>query len=331
MPENTETSSSNVIRPEKFNAGEADELRARVQTELATQKLSYANAAKEIGVSKSSLTHWLNETSETSVETVEKIRAWLDPESFESSAPISGSIQVPQYTQTPTSKRILDLLVYCHAYNDLGCVYGGAGVGKTSTIKHYQSEHSNVFVMVGSPEVSGVHPMLEELARAVGLEDCVGGSRTISRTIRNRLKSLKSPFLIVDEAQELGLNALNTLRSIHDEVEVGVALLGNPVIYERMSGGSRSAHYAQLFSRVGAQIYAMKPVCQDVLQLLEKWGLKDKASIEYLMRIAARPGALRSVTKVLRLAIAAAEDDVNKVTLKQIRFAAKNLGSEIAP
>jgi len=227
------------------------------------------------------------------------------------------------------SERMLNIMVYCHTYNDLGCIYGGAGIGKTRAMRQYALEYPNVFIMTASPEVATVHPMLEELARAVGLEDCAGGSRIISRAIRARLVAAKKPFLCIDEAQHLSLNSLESLRSIHDETEVGMLLAGNTMVYERLTGGARVAHFAQLFSRMGAQLHIRKPIPEDVVSLAAAWKLTDEKSISYLGQIARRPGALRGVIKVLRLAIAAANGNVSQVRIDKIRLAARNLGLEI--
>ena len=61
-------------------------------------------------------------------------------------------------------------------------------------------------------------------------------------------------LLIVDEAQHLSLRALETLRALHDATGAGLALMGNAVVYARLTGGRRAAEFAQLFSRVGKRV-----------------------------------------------------------------------------
>jgi DNA transposition AAA+ family ATPase len=234
------------------------------------------------------------------------------------------------YVKTATSARILDTLGYCHDTPDLGVIYGGPGVGKTRTARQYRDSTKNVCIMTASPEVATVHPMLEELARSVGLEELAAGSRAISRAVRDRLLSLKNPFIVVDEAQHLNLSALESLRSIHDETEVGMCLMGNTLVYERLTGGSRVAHFAQLFSRMGIQLHIKKPTKQDVEDLAHSFGVENKEAVDMLHKLAARPGALRSAVKVMRLAVGAADANPAAVRIDHIKLATANLGLEYA-
>jgi DNA transposition AAA+ family ATPase len=322
---------SNVVKLEKREAADVEELRRRVRAELARGALSHSMAAKDVGIPKATFTQWLNDSATYSDKTTGKIESWLDGRDPVGSEALSfvDLPDEPPFYQTKTARRILNILSYCHAYRDMGCIYGDAGVGKTRSVRKYADGFENIFILTGAPEVATVHPMLEALARTVGLDDCTGGSRVISWQIREHLKAAKRPFVIIDEAQHLGLNALESLRSIHDETEVGMALVGNTMVYERLTGGAKTACFAQLFSRMGAQLRVRKPVPDDVSALGRAWGLDEQSSLDYLTQIARRPGALRSVTKVLRLAIAAVDGEVSKVTIKELRFAARDLGLEI--
>lgn len=313
---------------QKTDSVQDAQLRELVIGELAERELSRAALARLLGIPKPQLEGWLDGDSEADGALIEHIVEWLDGAA--GSDAIEGELLTgPQFCKLPTAERILNAFAYCHQYGDLGCVYGAAGVGKSRAIREYETKLKNVYVMCACPEIAGVHPMLEELSRAVGLRDCAGGSRTISRAIQSHLRTAKKPFLIIDEAQHLNLTALESLRSIHDSTEVGLMLVGNHLIYERLTGGTRVAHFAQLFSRMGMQVHVRRPVRQDVATLLEGWKLSDAKSCEYLMQIAKRPGALRGVTKVLRLAIAGAGGKVARVRLDHVRAAARNLGLEV--
>jgi DNA transposition AAA+ family ATPase len=64
----------------------------------------------------------------------------------------------------------------------------------------------------------------------------------------------------------------------------------------------RTAQFAQLFSRIGLRVNLSKPRKADVTMLLSAWGMEDRQAREIAMGIGLAPGALRVLTKVLRMA-----------------------------
>jgi hypothetical protein len=300
--------------------------------------LSQTELSSEVGITRQACGHFLaGRFDKAGQRTCRLMVEWFrkqdddseEPEGEQSTA--AEAVVEPHFVQTVTATRVLNTLAYCHSEGDLGVIYGGPGIGKTFSLQKYQSDYPTaVFIMTASPEVATVHPMLEELARALGLEDCTGGSRAISRAVRDRVKSIKRPLLLIDESQHLNLNALESLRSIHDETRCGMVFVGNSSVYERLTGGSRSAHFAQLFSRLGMQLHLRRPQRQDVVTLVRAYGIEDDDALELLLSIAKRPGALRSTVKVSRLAISAADGNAKGVQLAHVRLAARNLGLEVA-
>jgi DNA transposition AAA+ family ATPase len=143
---------------------------------------------------------------------------------------------------------------------------------------------------------------LEELLYALGIKETRGISTArMQRLAVARLAGTRG-LLVVDEAQHLSLNALETLRAIHDAAAIGLALVGNEHVYSRLTGNGKSALFAQLFSRIGRREALRKPPVSDVEALASGWEIAGKEGFEFLRRIAATPGALRQMVKTLRLA-----------------------------
>ena len=92
------------------------------------------------------------------------------------------------------------------------------------------------------------------------------------------------------------------MRTLHDNAGIGIALVGNTTVFGRLGADQRTPQFAQLFSRIGMRMNLDKPRKADVTMLLTAWGLEEKAARELAMGIAMKPGALRSMTKVLRMA-----------------------------
>jgi DNA transposition AAA+ family ATPase len=135
-------------------------------------------------------------------------------------------------------------------------------------------------------------------------------------------------LLIVDEAQHLNLPAIEAIRSIYDKAEIGLVLCGNESVYARLSGGSRAANFAQLFSRIGKRLRLTTPKEDDVTPLADAFGVTGKEELQALIEISKKPGALRLVAKILWLAVVMANGNKDTINLQYISAAWKELGEE---
>ena len=149
----------------------------------------------------------------------------------------------------------------------------------------------------------------------------------LCKMVVRKLVNLQA-LLIVDEAQHLSSQALDQLRAFHDLAQCGIALLGNHSIFRRLEGGTRSADYAQLFSRVGMRLDRKKPHSDDIEALLDGWAIEDKSVRRVARAVARRPGALRAMTKVLRQAHLRANADGGPVSEAHMIAAARQLGDD---
>ena len=67
-------------------------------------------------------------------------------------------------------------------------------------------------------------------------------------------------------------------------------------------GGSRSAAYAQLYSRVSMRLVRGLPLNGDVEAIANAWNIHDEKLLAYLRKIVMTPGGLRNGTHALELA-----------------------------
>jgi DNA transposition AAA+ family ATPase len=138
----------------------------------------------------------------------------------------------------------------------------------------------------------------------------------------------KQALIIIDEAQHLSSQALDQLRSIHDLAKTGIVLSGNETVYGQLEGGSRRAQYAQLFSRVGMRMKQNTPRAKDICDIIKGWAVDDPECIRLLKAIGRKPGALRTLTKVIRLSFLLAAGDEQSLGAPHIRRAYAQLSSE---
>lgn len=323
-----------LVETEERPAEDQEALRAEVRLIMATEKLSQQDVAKEVGIPYGTFTPWMGGTYKG--DTADKaalVRRWLETRRVRART-ISVLPDAPGFVATPTAMAILDLLNFAQAAPDFVVVVGGAGIGKTSAIEAQQRRAPNVFVITADPITASPTNMLSAIAETVGVVE--RRSAWLSRSICNRLKG-SSGLIIIDEAQHLSTLALDQLRSIHDMGKIGVAVAGNESLYARLqgAGGARGSQFAQLFSRVGMRINQPKAKTKDATAILDAWNLQHGSASRLLQQIASKPGALRNMTKTIRLAHMLAAGSGETLDERHVRAAwqqlsATNLDSDAA-
>lgn len=314
----TDTNVSTIYRGD-------DTLRGHISDAMrADSTLTQSRVSKEAGVSSATLSQWLGGTYKGNNESIDtKMRMWLESHQ----ARVAAGEQLPtapSFVHTPTAKRIVAALNYAQVAEDIAVIYGAAGVSKSSTLRHYRDNWPNVWLVTMKPATSGVVPALEEICEAMNLS-ASGGARRMSREITKRVAGTHG-LLLIDEAQHLSVAALDQIRSIHDDTSIGIALVGNTGVFSRMAGGRNADQLDRLYSRIGKRLKLDRATDGDINALIDAWGVTDAKCKPTLMEIARRPGALRTFTKVLRLASMSAAAEGRPVCCEDVKAASRELG-----
>jgi DNA transposition AAA+ family ATPase len=277
----------------------ADDTIARVRAEIERRGITQAQAAKEIGISPTTLTQLLGGTyAADPTRQIERLAKWLGlQEEARAQAKLPPA---PAWVTTPLAERCLAALGYAQMAGDIAVIYGAAGLGKTTAAREYARRYPNVWIATMSPATAGVSTALEEVCLALGFRDLPQGAARMSRAIVSRIAGTGG-LIVVDEAQHLSVSALDAIRAIHDATGVGLALIGNELVYARMTGGYRAAYLDRLYSRIGKRVRLARAGREDVERIAHAFGVRN-GSVKLLGEIGARPGALRAVVKTLRLA-----------------------------
>jgi len=317
---------TNFIPPDP-GEDRAAELRGKIQALLAGGDYTQKQIAKFCQYSTGVISSWLKGAytgDNSAVE--EKLLKWLS--SRERNAKTAAAMPAaPAWIDTPTGRRIHAVLMFAQAAGDLGCIYGGAGLGKTTALHAYAAASPNVWVSTMSPAHGGVSSALEEIAETIGLRGIPGRAARLQRELVNRLSNTGG-LLIVDEAQHLNMRSLEAIRAIHDATGVGLVLCGNEAVFARLTGGSREATFAQLFSRLGKRLRLTKAAPGDVDAMADAFGVMGTAERRFLAGIASKPGALRGVVKTLRLASVFAAGKGEALTVEHLNAAWHDLAGE---
>lgn len=315
------------VTPLPINPEEPRDLRVEVAAIQADRRLSQTAMAKEIGISATALSQWLSGSYPSDPTGLEQsIARWVDA-CRERQLQAQALPEAPAWVPTPSAERVIAALGYAQVAGDIAIIYGGAGLGKTTAIEAYQRTSPNVWHATMTSATPGVVPALEEVADALGLREVGGGAARVQRAVIRRIRGTQG-LLVIDEAQHLGVGALDAMRALHDATGIGLALVGNEAVYARMTGGNRAAYLDRLFSRIGKRVRLLRPTQADVTALVDGWGIRPRACRQLLADIAAKPGGLRGLTKVLRLASMFARGADRDVSCDDIRAAWRDLGGE---
>ncbi len=234
--------------------------------------------------------------------------------------------EVPGYFETQTSKELEQLLKWAQRGRIVVAAMN-PGLSKTSTAKHFGACYPNVFLSTMAPSTAGVQNMQMEVLASLGERDAVGTPQKLSDRIRQRVRGMSNPVLILDEVQHLSEKSFEEIRSWHDATGVGIALFGNLSMMQRLEGGSRAAAYAQLFSRIGLKIVRKTALTGDADALAAAWDVTGELEIDFIRKITKMPGGLRGTTMALELACMIALSDGEKLAVTHLQDAWAQLSS----
>lgn len=283
------------------SAAEPCDLRAALKALIDQEGLSQRLVARESGLGETALNQWLaDKYPGDNAKIIEKLDRWHTAYQQRRTARASLA-DIPGYLPTPTGEKIQTVLSYAQLAGDIALIYGAAGLGKTRAVERYAALNPNVWLATLSPATASVSSALGDICAALGLREIPSGSARLYQAAIHRVKDTAG-LLILDEAQHLSVNALDQVRSLHDATGIGVALVGNEIVYARMTGGSRAAYLDRLHSRIGKRLALPRPLKGDVEALAAAWRIDGAAELTVLRDIARQAGALRLVNKTLRLA-----------------------------
>jgi len=278
-------------------------LREAVRKEMHRAGMSQARLAKESGIHQSRLNLWLGgKYSGNGQNVAQELARWFRAVTERREQAAAGRlIETPEWLPTPTANAIMNALRYAQNAGDIALIYGGAGVGKTFTARRYQEDRPCVWIATMTPAMNSISACLTRIALAVGTPEIPRGAARAENAIIAAVEG-RNGLLIVDEAQFLPPAGLDAVRSLHDASGMGLCFMGNETVYTQITGGSRKAHFAQIFSRVGIKTRLTNPTIGDVETIVQAWNITDAKGKSLCAEIARQAGALRGLTKVLRLA-----------------------------
>ncbi|QUF67748.1 AAA family ATPase [Vibrio fluvialis] len=286
----------NVVALSKAETNQTDVL-MQVNSVLESKTITASQLAKEISVSSATLSQVLKgKYAADPSAVIEKLKKWLRLRDDRLATPNIN----PGFVMTETAKLIINDLTYAQVTESIVVIFGASGVGKSETLRQYQRENNNVWMVTASPSRSTLTECLYELAMELGLDDAPRRKGPLSRVLRSRLRNSEG-LVIIDEADHLDYPTLEELRILQEETNIGMAFVGNNKVYTQLTGGRRNEDFARLFSRIAKKRGLHKTRQNDVRAVAQAWQIHNDKELNLMMQISERPGGLRLLSKTLKL------------------------------
>ncbi|ALU41921.1 AAA family ATPase [Pseudoalteromonas rubra] len=148
------------------------------------------------------------------------------------------------YVQTSVPKLIKMACEHAQERRRIAVVSGQAGIGKSKGAEFYRDNNDHVLLIEGDEDTTSSQ-VLKTLADRLGISKA-GGNSKLRDKIVDTLKGTNK-IIILDEADKCKPNALDPLRTISDRAQIGVVLIGNIQLVDKLQSQER---YELIASRV---------------------------------------------------------------------------------
>lgn len=317
-----------LVIPEPIDPARWESIRNRVIDAEQTRGHTLARLAAETGFGVDRLEAWLirpmafspwgvrvgeKSTSERISEALEKRLEQLDQASQQQ--------REPGRVETSVTRAVMEGIATARSLLEPVLIDAAPGLGKSEAVSEYIARAKKaegydcpVWLVTLHEHNLSSKALLLEMAEQCGAKQYNPNNehelrRSIVETTRDR-----GGVFILDEAQQFadakrmnGINSLNGLRSFTDAGCFGLALPGNGEIYRRLSAGkhiqilSRFEEWRVEIAEIGRGEKDQPALTEnDVFLVMAAWGVHGGKEVDYCLKAAALPGALRTLTNAFR-------------------------------
>lgn len=245
-------------QPKKARADEP--LVERFNRFINSGNLSINIASKSMGISAATLSLYLRGEYEGDTAKITKaVEQYLVLNEARTNTPRNTDTEV----ETRNYTLVKGLCARIHRNGRMGVCTGQAGLGKTTALKSYASEFTDVIYLEADTSVSP-RELMKSLNRIIN-NNVTGTVNEIKNQLILRLRDT-GRLIIIDQAEYLSEKALDLLRTVHDRTGVGIVLAGLPQLLSNLRG--IGGVNEQLYTRISMAVELRRLPEDDVRMLV---------------------------------------------------------------
>lgn len=216
-----------------------DELRELVR-DISQQGMTRKVIAEEAGYRDSALSAWMNKKYSVKDMAFEvALRSAL--ERILERRFMSGNREAKKFRRVKTSvvEAAFSTAKICQFQGLIGLLTGKGGRGKTTAAEMYRASVSNVIYVRTSRFMTRKH-LMQAIAKQVGVDEKSAYDMLVK--VCEKLRRRKS-LVIFDEAENISLDLLDTVRQINDWANAGLLFIGQEAFYDTLARARPSHEY----------------------------------------------------------------------------------------
>lgn len=294
----------------------------QIRAYMEQNHLSQNQLAAKVGLSSAALSGYLNQNYKGSIENTERqLAEFLRIADEQAAAADQAGEYSPcsSYVPTSISEDVYQSIRYAQVGHCMVVLHGDAGVGKSKGAQKFVEDHPGTAVLV---KVEPCTCTLAGVIQTIATKLQVAGRNRMEQIMGIHAKlDGTNCVLIIDEAQLLNYAALEQIRALNDDNPntgkrgVGIALIGNSDVYDRMHG-RQQARFAQLFNRIQLprEYRCSKVTMADVEKLFPALASRGmRKELEFLLAVSHSEHGVRGAVKLYENAVSSR--DVSYATL----------------
>lgn len=205
--------------------------------------------AKAIGYSQGTISAWLSDKYPARTKKVDiAVAAWLRKQG----TAVRPDDVSDTYFETRPSAAVIAACTAAQEEGAIAAIIGAPGLGKTIGIRQWTAwaRREDVrHILVTADVATSAAAIIRRIAVALG----VRAKSTMAMLLELIVEKLnrEPSVIIIDEAQHLGVRALEAVRSIHDATQTGIVFAGSLALLRTLEEGDGAAlELAQLQDRI---------------------------------------------------------------------------------
>lgn len=188
------------------------------------------------------------------------------------------------FVETSVSRDIFHTINLARELKKNASIVGRPGVGKSRTLKAYAADERNAASLMTATAVSGnaLRDLLRELAELLGIY-ATGSIANMQRQMFQY--NFSGAVCIIDEAQNLKLQAFRELLHLHDNTGLCLIFCGNEEVLKRVN--TDKGAFAQISRRVPIRAEVNSILDEDTDRLANAFGVEGMDAHKILRAIGA--------------------------------------------